>query len=45
MQEKYQKWKAGDNSVFIDPTGYKAYVVERQKAFEAELAKQKAAAK
>ncbi len=42
MLEKYKKLQAGDANAFVDPAGYKAYVDERQQAFEAELAKQKA---
>jgi metallo-beta-lactamase class B len=45
METKYEKWKAGDKDAFIDPAGYKAYVSERQKAFETELAKQRESAK
>ena len=37
---KYPKWKAGDKDAFVDPVGYKAYVSERERAFEAELAHQ-----
>jgi metallo-beta-lactamase class B len=40
MERKYTKFKAGDSTVWIDPTGYKAYVADREKAFRAELAKQ-----
>ena len=40
MKEKYAKWKNGDRDAFIDPAGYKAYLDDRQQAFEAELAKQ-----
>jgi metallo-beta-lactamase class B len=32
-----------DKNAFIDPAGYKAYVADRQQAFEAELKKQSAA--
>lgn len=45
LDAKYKRWKDGDKDAFIDPAGYKAYVADRQRAFEAELAKQKAAAK
>ena len=45
LDAKFKRWKAGDKNAFIDPDGYKAYVADRQRAFEAELAKQKAAAK
>jgi metallo-beta-lactamase class B len=43
LTEKYPRWKNGDKNVFIDPTGYKAYIAERQQAFEKELARQQAA--
>lgn len=42
LKEKYGRWKAGDKSVFIDPAGYKAYIADREQAFEAELKKQQA---
>jgi metallo-beta-lactamase class B len=40
MKEKYAKFKNGDRDAFIDPAGYKAYIADRQQAFEAELARQ-----
>ncbi|MGD0910654.1 MAG: subclass B3 metallo-beta-lactamase [Terracidiphilus sp.] len=40
MKEKYAKFKGGDRDAFIDPAGYKAYIADRQQAFEAELARQ-----
>ncbi len=40
LTEKYARWKSGDHSAFVDPAGYKAYVSEREHAFEAELARQ-----
>jgi metallo-beta-lactamase class B len=40
MKEKYAKFKNGDRNAFIDPAGYKAYIADRQQAFEAELARQ-----
>jgi metallo-beta-lactamase class B len=43
LAEKYARWKAGDKAAFIDPAGYKAYVAEREQAFEAELQRQGAA--
>ena len=43
MAAKYKKWQAGDKNAFVDPDGYKAFVAERQHAFETELAKQSAA--
>jgi metallo-beta-lactamase class B len=42
MLEKYKRFKAGDKNTFIDPAGYKAYIADREQAFEAELKKQKA---
>ena len=38
--EKYNRWKAGDKDAFVDPQGYKAYVAEREQAFQAELKRQ-----
>jgi metallo-beta-lactamase class B len=43
MTEKYARWKAGDKDAFIDPDGYKAYVADREHAFETELQRQRAA--
>jgi metallo-beta-lactamase class B len=43
MEAKYARMKEGGANPFIDPEGYKAYVAEREQAFVAELAKQKAA--
>ncbi len=41
LKEKLPKMNGGTNP-FIDPAGYKAYVAEREQAFEKELAKQRA---
>jgi metallo-beta-lactamase class B len=43
LKEKYPRWKNGDKDAFIDPSGYKAYIADRERVFEAELAKQSAA--
>jgi metallo-beta-lactamase class B len=43
LKEKYAKFKNGDRNAFIDPSGYKAYIADRQQAFEAELQRQSAA--
>lgn len=43
LAEKYTRFKAGDRNAFIDPAGYKAYIADREQAFEAELKKQSAA--
>jgi metallo-beta-lactamase class B len=40
MKTKYERWKAGNRGAFIDPEGYKAYIADRQKAFETELQRQ-----
>jgi len=42
MLEKLKRMPAEGSAVWVDPAGYKAAVAERQQAFEAELAKQKA---
>ncbi|WP_109485532.1 subclass B3 metallo-beta-lactamase [Occallatibacter savannae] len=42
LHEKYERFKKGDTNAFIDPAGYKAYIADRQEAFEAELKKQSA---
>ena len=39
---KYARWKAGDHDAFVDPAGYKAYILNREQAFEAELHRQQA---
>ena len=43
LQEKYERMKGGDKNAFVDPAGYKAYVADRERAFEAELRRQLAA--
>jgi metallo-beta-lactamase class B len=40
LKAKYERWKQGDRNAFIDPGGYKAYVADREQAFEAELKRQ-----
>jgi metallo-beta-lactamase class B len=40
LEPKYEQFKAGATTVFIDPDGYKSYVAEREQAFRRELAKQ-----
>ena len=40
MAAKYERWKAGDKTAFVDPNGYRNYVAEREGAFRKELAKQ-----
>jgi metallo-beta-lactamase class B len=43
MESKYARLKDGAPSVFVDPEGYKKYVADKEQAFKAELAKQRAA--
>ena len=43
LTAKYPRWKNGDHGAFVDPAGYKAYITERQHAFEAELQRQTSA--
>lgn len=45
LHEKYERFKTGDKNAFIDPDGYKAYIADRQQAFESELHRQQAAAR
>lgn len=40
LNEKYPRLQAGDKNAFIDPAGYKAYIADREQAFEEELKKQ-----
>jgi metallo-beta-lactamase class B len=42
MKAKYARMKDGAQGVFIDPDGYKAYIADREQAFETELKKQSA---
>jgi metallo-beta-lactamase class B len=37
---KYPRWKNGDKNAFIDPEGYRAYIADREQAFEKELQRQ-----
>lgn len=45
MEAKYAKLKPGAPNPFIDPDGYKAYVSDREAAFQKELARQQAGSK
>jgi metallo-beta-lactamase class B len=40
LKEKYARFQSGDKDAFIDPAGYKAYIADRERAFQAELARQ-----
>jgi metallo-beta-lactamase class B len=41
LKAKYERMKAGGVNPFIDPSGYKAYVTEREAAFRKEWEQQK----
>lgn len=41
LETKYARLKAGVSTAFIDPTGYRKYVDEKEQAFRRELKKQK----
>ena len=43
LAEKAKRMQAGDANAFVDSEGYRAYIAEREVAFERELARQKAA--
>ena len=40
LAEKYPRFKAGGRNAFLDPAGYKAYIADREQAFETEWKKQ-----
>jgi metallo-beta-lactamase class B len=42
LETKYARLKEGARRPFVDPDGYRAFVADRERAFRAELAKQKA---
>jgi metallo-beta-lactamase class B len=42
MLQKYERFQRGDHDAFIDPAGYRAYIADRQQAFESELRRQSA---
>lgn len=43
MIDKYARWKAGDRDAFIDRAGYKAYIADREQAFNDALQRQSTA--
>jgi metallo-beta-lactamase class B len=43
MEAKYGRLKPGGGNPFVDPDGYRNYVVDREQAFQRELARQQAA--
>lgn len=44
LKEKYARFQAGDRNAFIDPAGYRQFVDDAQRSFEAQLKKQRGAA-
>jgi metallo-beta-lactamase class B len=40
LVEKYARWKAGDKNAFVDPAGYRAFIADSERAFEANLHRQ-----
>ncbi|MBV9678916.1 MAG: subclass B3 metallo-beta-lactamase [Acidobacteriaceae bacterium] len=40
MDEKLKRLRRGDSQAFVDPSGYQAFIQDREQAFRAELAKQ-----
>jgi len=45
LEEKYPLMKKGGANAFVDPSGYKKYIAQKEHEFRAELARQKLAAK
>ena len=43
LATKYERFKRGTITAFVDPSGYKEFVAEREQAFQRELQKQQAA--
>jgi metallo-beta-lactamase class B len=43
LATKYERFKHGTTTAFVDPSGYKEFVAEREQAFQRELQKQQAA--
>ena len=41
MEKKYERFKRGVTTAFVDPAGYKSFVAEREQAFRRELRKQR----
>ncbi len=40
LAAKYPRFKAGDSNAFVDPASYKAWIADRERAFQAELKRQ-----
>jgi metallo-beta-lactamase class B len=44
LKEKYARRRDGERDAFVDPVGYKAYIADREQAFQGELKRQQAQA-
>lgn len=44
MEEKYERFKRGQTTAFIGPNGYKSFVIQKERDYQRELQKQRAAA-
>lgn len=42
METKYEQYKRGRTTAFLDPSGYKDFIAEKEQAFRRELQKQRA---
>ena len=42
LMQKYERFQRGDHNAFIDPAGYRAYIADREQAFETEFGRQSA---
>jgi metallo-beta-lactamase class B len=40
LKAKFERFRSGDHDAFIDPAGYRAYIADREQAFNAEFKKQ-----
>ena len=45
METKYERFKDGLATAFVDPDGYKSFVAEKEQTFRTELSKQRATSK
>jgi metallo-beta-lactamase class B len=43
LKQKYERFQHSDHEAFVDPAGYRAYIADREKAFESELHRQQSA--
>ena len=45
LKTKYDRLKHGDHAAFVDPSGYRSYVEDRERAFDTALKRQQASGK